>query len=158
MLDALWQALGDSALAAVLRRSDVAYPVVSTLHILGIGLLAGAIMTLDLRIIGIIKRVTIADLAPLLSRVAGVGLLLAILTGIALFSVQPSHYLGNDAFLLKVSLVALGIINVILVHRSAGWKSALLGLGASTPLKLLASVSLLIWLAALFAGRWIAFV
>lgn len=158
MLDALWQALGDSALAAVLRRSDVAYPLVSALHILGIGLLAGAIMTLDLRIIGVVKRVTIADLAPLLSRVAGLGLLLAIVTGVALFSVQPSHYLGNDAFLLKVALVGLGLVNVAIVHCSAGWKSALLGLGASASLKLLASVSLTIWLAALLAGRWIAFV
>lgn len=158
MLDTLWQALGKSALATVLRSSDVAYPLVSALHILGIGLLAGTIMTLDLRIVGVIKRVTIADLAPLLSRVAGFGLLLAIVTGIGLFSVQPSHYLANNAFLLKVTLVGTGLINVAIVHRSAGWKSALLGLGASLQLKLLATVSFLIWLAALVAGRWIAFV
>jgi hypothetical protein len=55
MLTALLQ-LGDSALAAALRQSDIAYPLISSVHILGLGLLAGSIVTLDLRMLNIIKR------------------------------------------------------------------------------------------------------
>jgi hypothetical protein len=56
MLTALLLSLGDTALASALRQSEIAYPLVASAHILGLGLLVGSVVTLDLRILSIIKR------------------------------------------------------------------------------------------------------
>ncbi|WP_240220262.1 hypothetical protein [Rheinheimera hassiensis] len=83
---------------------------------------------------------------------------MAILTGVLLFSVQPAHYLGNSAFLLKLSLISLALINVMLVHCLPCWRALLAGQPATLLLKLSALISLTLWLAIITAGRWIAFV
>ena len=157
MLDTLLTALSDSAMAAALRQSDVAYPLTSAAHIVGLGLLIGSVVALDLRLLGVIRRVSLADFAPLLSRLAAVGVLLAVTTGVMLFSVQPNHYLNNSAFLLKLILIALALINVLVVHSLPQWRAIQRGAAASWPLKLSALTSLLLWLAVIVAGRWIAF-
>ncbi|HEY0922942.1 DUF6644 family protein [Rheinheimera pacifica] len=158
MLTALLLGLGDTALASALRQSDIGYPLVGSAHILGLGLLVGSIVTLDLRILNLIKRGTLSELAPLLSRVAAGGFMLAILTGGLLFSVQPAHYLGNSAFLLKLSLISLALINVMVVHCLPSWRAIQAGQPATLLLKLTAFISLTLWLATITAGRWIAFV
>lgn len=150
--------LGESGLASALRQSAIGYPLLSSAHILGLGILVGSIVTLDLRLLNIVKRGRLSELAPLLSRVAGCGLLLSIVSGLLLFSVQPAHYLGNSAFLLKLVLVSLALINVAIVHSLSAWRVLLAGQPASLLLKFTATVSLLLWLAILIAGRWIAFV
>jgi hypothetical protein len=158
MLTALLLNLGDTALASALRQSSIAYPLVSSAHILGIGLLAGGVVILDLRLLGAIRRGTLTELVPLMSRLAAVGLTLAIAMGILLFSVQPAHYLDNSAFLLKLPLIGLGLLNVLLVHRLPQWRAVLAGQPVAPILKLTAVLSLMLWLAVLIAGRWIAFV
>ncbi|MDQ2077972.1 DUF6644 family protein [Marinimicrobium sp. ABcell2] len=150
--------LGDTALASALRQSTIAYPLVSSAHILGLGLLIGAVVTLDLRLLGAIRRGTLSELAPLMSRLAAAGLLLALVTGPLLFSVQPAHYLDNRAFLLKVIFISLGLLNVLVVHQLPHWKAVLAGQPVAPILKLNASLSLALWLAVLLSGRWIAFV
>ncbi len=157
MLTALLLGLGDTAMASALRQSSVAYPLVNSAHILGIGLLIGAMVTLDLRLLGVTRRGTLRELAPLLSRVAAAGLLLAMATGVLLFSVQPDHYLDNSAFLLKLSFVGLALLNVLWVHSLASWRALLSGEPAAPTLKVGALLSLVLWLAALLSGRWIAF-
>jgi hypothetical protein len=157
MLTALLLNLGDTAIASALRQSTVVYPLVSSIHIFGLGLLIGGVVTLDLRLLGIIRRGTLSELAPLMSRLAAVGLLLAVMTGALLFSVQPGHYLDNRAFLLKLIFISLGLLNVLLVHQLPHWKAVLAGQPAAPILKLTASLSLALWLAVLLSGRWIAF-
>ncbi|WP_111640658.1 DUF6644 family protein [Marinimicrobium alkaliphilum] len=158
MLEGLLLSLGDTTLASALRQSSIAYPLVSSAHIFGIGLLAGGIVILDLRLLGAIRRGSLSELAPLMSLVAAVGLALAIVTGTLLFSVQPAHYLDNSAFLLKQLLISLGLLNTLLVHRLPQWRAVLAGQPAAPLLKLTAVLSLVLWLAVLLAGRWIAFV
>lgn len=152
----LW--LEDTALASMLRQSEIAYPLVSSLHILGLGLLVSSVLTMDLRLLGVIQRGGLRELVLLMSRLAAVGLLLAIASGVLLFSVQPGHYLKNSAFLLKLSLIALALINVAWVHLQGSWLAVLTGQSARLPLKVGALFSMVLWLAVLLSGRWIAFV
>ena len=130
--------------AVLLQRSGTAYLFVNATHILGIGLLVGAIIPLDLRLLGLFRSVPVAVLAPFLSRAAGVGLALALVTGLWLFSVKPAEYLTNEAFLWKVGLLALALINIVVQHRALNRVSAF--------------CSLVLWLSVLIAGRWIGFV
>ena len=106
MLDELLGALAASPVATALRASRVVYPVVNALHILGLAALFGAILALDLRLLGAARSIPAEPLARYLPRVAAAGLGTAVLTGLALFTVQPADYIGNRAFLLKVALVA----------------------------------------------------
>lgn len=150
--------LGDTALATVLRHSTFAYPLVSAIHICGIGLLFGNIMLLDLRLLGVLRQHELTKLLPLLRLMAAIGLLLAILSGILLFSVQPAHYLTNDAFIFKMFLLCLALLNVLLAHRLPAWQAALANQPFRPTLKIGALISILLWLAVLLTGRWIAFV
>ena len=149
--------LGSLPHADLLRRSATLYLFVNAAHILGIGLLVGAILPLDLRLIGVLREGPIAVLAPFLVRVAATGLALAIATGLLLFSVKPAEYAGNPAFLTKMALLLLGLANVTAQHRSATWRMLRQGGEPGAIVRLLAGLSFLIWLAALVAGRWIGF-
>lgn len=150
--------LSELALINLIRQSALAYPALSALHILGIALLLGNILLLDLRLLGVLRQSALSDLLKLFSRLAGIGLLLAIGSGVLLFSVQPLQYLSNQAFLLKMLLLALALLNLLIVHLSRAWQQACTGGPVSNSLKLTAASSLLLWLTILVAGRWIAFV
>lgn len=152
------QALGDWPVAALLRRSLYVYPLVNAAHILALALLIGAILPADLRILVLFPRLAAAPFLRAMAAVSAFGLLLAAVTGFLLFSVQPLEYAANPAFLAKVSLVALGTANALAVRCRAGWRQATTEGEIGAGLKLGAAFSLSIWLAALLAGRWIAFV
>src|SRR5258708_37706469 len=113
--------------AVLLQRSGTAYLLVNAAHIVGVGLVMGGILPLDLRLAGVFRGVPIAAIAPFLSRSAAIGVVLAIATGLWLFSVQPVEYLANEAFLWKMALLGLALANIVLQHRSRHYRLALAG-------------------------------
>jgi len=143
--------------AVFLRDSGTAYLFVNATHILGIGLLLGSILPLDLRLAGLFRSVPLAAVAPLLLRVAATGAATAILTGLWLFSVKPEDYVSNTAFLSKMALLATALGNVFLQHRSHAFRLALQTGEPALPVRIRALVSALLWLCVLLAGRWIGF-
>ncbi len=144
--------------AVFIRESGTAYLFVNAAHILGIGLIVGSILPLDLRLLGLCFRtVPLSALAPVLSRAAAFGVTLAILTGLWLFSVKPAEYLANTAFLSKMALLAAALGNVALQHHSRGYRLAVESGKISPAVRIHAAVSALLWLSALLAGRWIGF-
>ncbi|MBY4607909.1 DUF2214 domain-containing protein [Rhizobium sp. 9T] len=143
--------------AVALRRSATLYMFVNAGHILAIGLLVGAILPLDLRLAGFFRKVPAEIIAPFLSRAAGVGLAAAVVTGFCLFSVRAVEYAANPAFLTKLALIGLGLLNLLAVHLGQGWKT-LMTTGLIRPgLRFSAALSAATWTAALLAGRWIGF-
>ena len=83
-----------------LQQSGTAYLSVNATHILGLCLLLGAILPLDLRLVLGRAQAALPVLAPVAIRTAAVGLALALLTGAWLFSVSPADYLENTAMAL----------------------------------------------------------
>ena len=145
-------------IAAVLRRSVFLYPAVNALHIFGLALVIGAIVPFDLRALGFFAATPVKPLARFLPNAAAIGVAVALPTGFLLFAVKPFDYAANPAFLAKVGLVLAGIANALAQRQSAGWRAVLAGGEPGTRLKLGAALSLIIWCAALMAGRMIAFV
>jgi hypothetical protein len=142
-----------------LQQSGTAYLFVNAAHILGLGLLLGAMLPLDVRLVLGRAQPVLSVLAPVAIRTAAVGLALAMLTGAWLFSVNPGGYLQNAAFRWKLLLLSLALINVAVQHRQ--WRS--LGLPEARDalparVRVLAGTSALLWIATLVAGRWIGFV
>lgn len=157
MLNEWLQALNDWEVAALLRRSLYAYPLLNAAHIFSLTLLIGGILPADLRMLGFFQSVAAGPFLRLMTVISAVGLALAVATGFLLFSVQPSEYASNPAFWTKISLVILGAANALVIRFSAGWQQASSSGIVSPGLKLGAALSLIIWIAALIAGRWIAF-
>lgn len=151
------QALSEWPVAALLRQSAILYPVVNAAHIMAIGLLFGAIVTLDLRLLGLFRRQGLSALARPLQLMAATGLALAALTGFLLFSVRPSAYAENPAFLAKLGLIALALLNLLALRGNRHWRLALADGAVHGSVRAAAAVSLLSWVAVVLAGRWIGF-
>ena len=151
------QALAATAPATLFRNSTAAYAALNAFHIFAIGLVIGSIVTLDLRVLGLFRRFPLSALADPLSRVAATGVYCAAVSGFMLFSVRPLSYAENPAFLIKITLVALGVMNALLLRTTWGWQLALDDRPVPDSVRAAAFRSLLIWAGAVFAGRWIGF-
>ena len=149
--------VGSLAPAVYLQRSPNVYVFVNAAHIAALGVLIGAIVALDCRMLGAARALPFGIIGPYLSRLARYGLLAAMVTGLWLFSVRPHEYVGNSAFLIKVGLVVMGVLNAAWLHRRAAWRRALDAGDISTAMRLHASASLTVWFGAVLAGRWIGF-
>lgn len=157
-------AIAQSEPAAMLRASFWVYPLVNAAHILGIALLIGAIIPLDLRLMGIIKKGRVRTLAAVLVPTAATGLAIAALTGAALFIVKPVDYAGSDLFLAKLALIGAGLINVGLVRAVPRWaelvqseESILNPTEPNRRLRIAGAASIAIWIAVLILGRMIGY-
>jgi hypothetical protein len=156
---ALVEWIGSWPGARWLQQSGTAYLFVNAAHILGLGLLLGAILPLDLRLVLGRSQTALPVLAPVAIRTAATGLAFAVLTGAWLFSVSPADYVDNPAFRWKLLLLTLALINVVVQHRQ--WRSlGSPGVTGAPPMRVraLAGVSAILWIATLVAGRWIGFV
>lgn len=151
------QALHNWEVAALLRRSLHVYPLLNATHIFSLALLIGAILPVDLRMLGLFSSIDAGPFLKVMTTISAAGLALAVVTGVLLFSVQPLEYAYNPAFLTKISLVGVGATNAIAVRFTAGWRQASTSGVISPRLRIGAALSLIVWIAALIAGRWIAF-
>lgn len=146
----MWEVLEATALAQYLRASVYAYPLVNAAHIVGIALLFGAIVPVDLRLLGLWRRQDPAALLAICRPVAAFGLTLAVSAGVLLFIVRASEYTDKPAIWVKLLVVMAGIVNAGLAERA-------LRRGAATASTLHAAASLLLWLVAIIAGRMVAY-
>lgn len=153
----MWEALSHWPGAIAMRQSPTLYIFVNAAHILGIGLILGPILALDARLLGFFRQVPLSALGRYLAGTAKIGVALAVLTGIALFSVRPIDYLDNSAFLAKLAILALAIANALLINGGRAWRAAIAGNEIAASLRVQAAASGLLWIAALVAGRWIGF-
>lgn len=146
--------LEQQPLVRMLATSEWAYPLVSTGHLLGIALLIGGIAAVDLRLIGVWRHGLDPVMLARLRRIAAVGLGLALVTGVALFSVRGSEYIENPWLLRKWAFVAAGVINALAF--AVGSRGAAVALDGPRA-RAAGVVSMACWLGALLCGRWIAF-
>lgn len=147
----LWTALAGTDLAEWMRRARWGYAVVNTGHVLGIALLVGAIVPLDLRLLGAWPSVPLDRLARVLVPVAAAGLVLALVCGALLFLAAPADYAAAPVFRFKLVLVATGILAAV-VAASRPLSAASVG-----QRRLAGAVSLACWIPALVLGRFVAF-
>ena len=141
--------------AQFLRASRWGYAAVNTAHVLGIALLVGAILPLNLRLLGFWRSVPRAALVRVLVPVAAAGLLLAVLAGALLFSVRAEEYAALGVLRLKVALIAFGILGALELHRAYGLE---LAQASDATVAGHAILSTVCWLGAIVCGRLIAFV
>jgi hypothetical protein len=151
--------LESSGVATWLRESNTvwAYPMVLTLHTVGLALLVGANTTLDLRLLGCARRIPLAVMERSF-RVMWIGFCLNAATGALLFAADATTKGSTSLFAMKLGLVALGVVVIVATRRAAfGPGRAAAGTDVSALAKGLAALSLVIWVAAITAGRLMAY-
>lgn len=150
-----------SAIGHFMRESSLwTYPLVNLVHIVGIAALFGAVLAIDVRMLGAWRRVPLAPLTTIASPLAAVGFLLAATTGVGLLATKATEYAGNPYLLIKFPAIALGLLNVALLKMSPAWRAhgqRALSRTEERQLAVMGGVSLTCWLTAISAGRMIAY-
>jgi len=128
-----------------------AYPLLEVVHILGIALLVGNLVLLELRVWGLGAALPLAALARLALGVSLAGFGLVASSGLLMFAGQPEELIANRAFLLKMGLVSLAGANAGLFHARDGLQRL------DTLARAQTILSLGLWIGVMICGRWIAY-
>jgi uncharacterized membrane protein SirB2 len=127
-------------------------PIVQTVHLLGIAVVISSVVLLDLRILGIaLPSQEVPELTRRVMPWVWWTLPVMLLSGLPFVIARPQRYFTNPVFGLKFALlvpaIALAaVLHIISVRKPGDWRT-----------KLIAAVSLLLWVSVVFAGRWIAY-
>jgi len=137
---------------AALGAHPWAYPMLEVVHLLGVALLLGNLVLLELRVFGWGATIPVEPLARLSLGLALCGFGLAALSGLLMFGTQPGELLANRVFTAKMALIMLAGCN-------AGWFHARHSLRLQDPTaRALMTLSIALWLLVLTCGRWIGYV
>ena len=109
------------AVAAWLRGSLYAFPLVESFHVIGLTMVFGTIAIVDLRLLGLASvRRPFATLASEIVRWTWAAFALTAATGLLMFSTNPVSYYGNLPFRFKMALLVLAGLNMLVFNRTAG--------------------------------------
>ena len=154
----VFAALEQSGLGFTMRASPLLYPITNVAHIVRLALLVGPILMLDLRLLGLSRRIPLRLMVQHILPWSILGLVILIVSGFLLFVAEATAYAVNPVFQIKMALVAAGVLNAVAfevcaVRNWRDWENY------AVPLfpRLMALVSLLIWPLALVSGRLIAY-
>lgn len=147
-----------SSFATWLRLSPSiwAYPFVLTLHTVGLALLVGANWVLDLRLLGFAPRIPLSALTPAFP-VMWAGFWINAVSGIMLFAADATTKGATRLFVGKLGVVAAGVLVIVLIRRIVYGRGVDRASSGPTA-KALAIASIILWVAAIAAGRLMAYV
>ena len=153
--------LEGSVLGHAMRGAGVwSYGVVNLIHILGVSSLFGSLLLLDLRLLGLWRRVPLASIATPAVPIARAGFVVAAASGACLIVTNATEYAGNPFLLIKFPAIALGLLNVALLETSSGWRERNVRtptLAESRRLAMAGGASLACWSVAMACGRMIGY-
>jgi hypothetical protein len=135
------------------------WPICETLHFVGLAMLVGIVGLIDVRLLGFLKRVPLADLRKLLPY-GILGFAINVITGVIFFVGAPDQYVHNVAFYYKLLFLAVAGVNAMLFEMFYGRRLETLRLGDVTPIafRIAGAVSLLSWFMVLYWGRMLPFI
>ncbi len=137
-----------------LNESELTFPILECIHILGFAVTVGTIALVDFRLLGFgLRRQNPGELAKMLAPWTLFGLISLLLSGPMLFSSDPDMYYLNRSFQIKMVLLALAIAFHYTVRRKLLRGELWPGLG-----KPVACISLALWVGVIFSAIFIAFV
>lgn len=128
-----------------------AYPALEVVHIVGVALLLGNLLALELRVWGVAPELPLQALARLSLSLSLVGFGLLVCSGVLMFAAAPGELLANRSFLWKMGLLQLAGLNAAWFHARGGLARLDRTARAQTVL------SLGLWLTIIMLGRWIAY-
>lgn len=152
--------LEQSQVGQFVRVTPYLYPVLMSLHVLGIAVMVGPAFLVDLRLLGLGRNsVKVTTVMRLLLPVSHVGFAIVAVTGAAMFTGIVYVISRSAAAPWKFGLILLAAINILIFHkvvyRSVGaWDS-----NSKTPVaaKVSAAISMVCWTGVIFGGRFLSY-
>jgi hypothetical protein len=148
------QPIHDSAVALAIRQSSWMFPAMETAHFIGLSLLVGAMVLVDLRLLGVVRAGSVKDVLRF-TYLAIAGFSINLLSGIGFFVSNPENYAQNPLFWAKMSLVLLAGLNVLWFELAERGPLLALPDGAALPsrTRAVAALSLVLWTGIIVLGR-----
>ena len=143
-----------TGLAEWVRSSSEGYPSMIALHALGMAVMVGLSLLIDLRILGWFSGITLTALQPFF-RLAWIGFGINTLSGSALFTAQATSYIVDWVFMTKMTLVLLGAITAGILQPAIAKAGP--GVELSGGMKAVAGLAIVFWLVAIVMGRLTAY-
>lgn len=152
--------IDQTTLSQAIQVTKWVVPTVQTVHILAIAAVASSALMIDLRLIGVFwADRPMRNVSSRFLPFVWWPLLILFVTGALMIIAEPARSLKNPAFQLKMTLLVAALIVTGLIQyfqrRDAGFGE--LGRGSHVVAVAVAIVSLALWSAIIFAGRWIAY-
>ena len=145
-----------SAIGEAIRNSQWLFPVIESVHLLALVLIAGAVLVVDMRLFGLgLRRQPVAELAQDAQRWLIGGLIVMLTTGILLFLAEAIKCYYSPAFAVKMTSLLLAVIFTFTVRRKVALADEYRVSSLSS--RLVAVVSVALWSGVGMAGRWIGF-
>lgn len=144
-----------------LRGSAYAYPIVLSLHMIGIAFFGGMILMTDLRLLGwAMRKRSISDVVDQFRVPKRWGLLLTVTCGVLMFGSKAEEYYYNSFFRTKLILLSLVVVQELVFYRSVYAHPAALDRTPTVPgsAKMAAAVSMLLWISIACCGRGIGYI
>lgn len=144
-----------------LRGSWFVYPIVLSLHMVGIAFFGGMVLLTDMRILGwSMRRRSIWNIVEQFRVPKRYGLLLMVVCGVLMAGAKAEEYYYNVFFRAKLALLALLVVHTLTFRRSVYADPAALDRAPVTPrnAKVAAALSLLLWTSVACCGRGIGYI
>ncbi len=135
-----------------LKANAFAYPILEVVHLVAIAIVFGTIWIVDLRLLGLMRPLNPQVLAKHVLPWTLLGFLLALCAGLTMFVMRIQDLIANPMFISKICLIFAAGTNAALLHARGPLDPA------SAATRFQALLSILIWMAVIFCGRWIAYI
>jgi hypothetical protein len=149
-----------SSVAARIRDSLYLFPLIESSHVIGLSMVFGTILIIDLRLLGIAStRRPFSRIASDVMKWTWAFFALTVATGLLMFITNADVYYHNFFFRSKMTLLALAGINMLVFEFTAARKVDRWDKDTAARLagRTVAAVSLVLWISIIFLGRWIGF-
>lgn len=152
-------ALEATGIGRFMRESLWAFPIAETIHIAAFAIVVGSIVVLDLRLLGLSRRVPLSRLSAHVLPWTLAAFLVAMASGLSMFTAHTSDYITNPVFMLKMGLILAAGTNAAILHVGAMRRATAQDVDAPTPagVRVAAALSIVLWLSVIACGRLLAY-
>ena len=156
MLFEIFQWIENTGLGEAIRESKWLFPVIESVHLLGLAVIGGAVLVVDLRLAGFgLRRQSLRQMASDVQPWLIGSLIVMLISGVLLFTSEATKCYYHEAFWIKMTSLALAIVFTFTIRRKVTQADPdRIGLVRS---RLVAVVSVALWSGVGIGGRWIGF-
>ena len=149
-----------TSVAGFVKGTFWAWPAIENVHFIGLALLVGMVGLFDLRMLGMARIVSPAALHQKFVPIGVLGFVLCLVSGLMFFVASPGLYIYNPAFYLKMGFIVLAGLNVLVFYLTTFRHVESLSPDDDMPLraKIIAGVSLFLWIGVICFGRLLPFI
>jgi len=150
--------LGSTPLSVAIQSRLWLTPTLQTIHILMIGVVFVSMLSVALRVLGQVR--TEEPLTEVWHRFApwfwtALGVMAG--TGLILTIGEPVREVSALSFWIKMTLIVVGVASALYFGRTVGTAAATVSSVYSGRARVVAVMTIVLWVAIMFLGRWIAY-